>query len=172
MGIKSLIFLLGIGITSFAFGQTEGYKNPNPKVSFVFINDQTNGVIEDVVIEMNIHWNDLSKSEVKGEANVQSLSTGNKMRDKHLKSEDYFNVLEHPRMLFTCSSIEKSGEKYIAKGILTIKDISNPIEFKLELRNDVLIWLTTIDTADFGISVKKGKDKNKVDIRVEVPITN
>lgn len=55
----------------------------------------------------------------------------------HLKSDDFFGVDKFPKASFVVSSITpKSGDEYAVKGKLTIKGITNDIEFPATIKND------------------------------------
>lgn len=61
---------------------------------------------------------------------ISSINTENKDRDAHLKSDDFFNAEKFPKMSFKSTSFKKvSGNKYVLKGILTIRDVSKPVSF-------------------------------------------
>lgn len=49
---------------------------------------------------------------------------------RHLKSDDFFSVEKHPKANFSITSVTpKAGDEYTVKGKLTIKGITNEIEF-------------------------------------------
>ncbi|HEY5823579.1 MAG TPA: YceI family protein [Cyclobacteriaceae bacterium] len=55
----------------------------------------------------------------------------------HLKSDDFFGVEKFPKSSFVLSSITpKTGDEYLVKGKLTIKGITNDIEFPATIKND------------------------------------
>jgi polyisoprenoid-binding protein YceI len=58
-----------------------------------------------------------------------SINTGNRTRDRHLRSDDYFDVDRFPRISVKSESIRtiKSGSSYILLGALTIKGITRKI---------------------------------------------
>lgn len=63
---------------------------------------------------------------------VGSINTDNDMRDKHLKSDDFFNAEQYPNMVFKSTSFKKlSGNKYLLSGNLTIRDVTRPVKFKV-----------------------------------------
>lgn len=67
-------------------------------------------------------------AEVYFEADVDSVDTGNEDRDQHLKSDDFFNAEEHPKLTFHSTSMEKTGEdSYRLTGDLTIRGTTNEI---------------------------------------------
>jgi polyisoprenoid-binding protein YceI len=62
---------------------------------------------------------------------VNSISTGINMRDNHLRSEDYFDVKNYPRMKFVSTKVT-AGEKegtFVIYGNLTIKKTTKEILF-------------------------------------------
>jgi polyisoprenoid-binding protein YceI len=59
---------------------------------------------------------------------VNSISTDNEMRDKHLKSDDFFNAEKFPVITFTTKKIKQlDGNKYILTGDLTIRDVTKTV---------------------------------------------
>lgn len=160
--MKFLVFALFLVFTFQSLSQ----KTTDPVVTFVFLNNQTEGSISGVKVNMDVNWNELSKTEIVGIAQVRNLTTGNNKRDKHLKSEDFFDAENFPTIRFVCNSMEKNGSGYLAIGTLTIKGVTKSIDLVVKTEKNTLVWTSTIDTEDFGIKVKKGDGKNKVDFRV------
>lgn len=80
--------------------------------------------------ELNFNaGDDFSDSEIDFTINVDSIDTGIKDRDNHLKSPDFFDVEHFPKMTFKSTSIKKiNDEKFKLTGNLTIRDITKPIE--------------------------------------------
>jgi polyisoprenoid-binding protein YceI len=61
-------------------------------------------------------------------ADINSIETGNEDRDAHLKSEDFFNTDEYPKLRFNSNKFEKNGENsYQVQGDLAIKDVTRSI---------------------------------------------
>lgn len=62
-------------------------------------------------------------------ADIDSISTNNEDRDQHLKSDDFFNAKEYPKLAFKSTSFDKVGDgEYKVTGDLTIKDVTKEIE--------------------------------------------
>lgn len=57
-------------------------------------------------------------------AEIDSINTKNNDRDTHLKSEDFFNAAEYPKMKFQSKSFD--GDTIV--GDLTIKDVTKEIK--------------------------------------------
>lgn len=76
---------------------------------------------------------DFTNAKVYFEADVDSVDTKNAQRDAHLKSDDFFNAEQFPKLTFRSTSIEKNGDgDYTLKGDLTIRDITRPVSLDVE----------------------------------------
>ena len=67
-------------------------------------------------------------------ADIDSINTGNADRDKHLKSADFFDGENNPKLTFRSSSFtKKDGDDYELAGDLTLngqsKFVKLPVEF-------------------------------------------
>jgi len=73
---------------------------------------------------------DFSDAKIAFTIDVNSINTDNENRDKHLKSDDFFNVEKFPTMKFESTSLQPLGNnKYKLKGNLTIRDVTRPVTF-------------------------------------------
>lgn len=62
-------------------------------------------------------------------ADIDSINTNDDDRDEHLKSDDFFNVEQHPQLKFESSNIEHVADgEYNVTGDLTIRDTTKEIE--------------------------------------------
>ncbi|WP_276352665.1 YceI family protein [Cohnella caldifontis] len=65
---------------------------------------------------------------------VASIDTKDEGRDGHLKSPDFFNVEQHPNMVFKVTKVtSKGGEEYEIAGDLTILGNTKPITLSGEI---------------------------------------
>ena len=70
----------------------------------------------------------LTQAKISFTANIDSITTGNEQRDGHLKSADFFDAANHPKLSFISTSIEnKNGTDYKVTGDLTLRGITKPI---------------------------------------------
>ena len=71
---------------------------------------------------------DLSDANINFSIDVASLTTDNEGRDKHLKSDDFFNAEKFPKITFVGKSIKKvDGKKYKLVGDFTMRDVTKSI---------------------------------------------
>jgi polyisoprenoid-binding protein YceI len=74
-----------------------------------------------------------SDSKVSATVHMGSVETGETDRDHHLRTSDFFDIENHPTMTFTSTSIEGPGPDYTVTGDLTIKGVTRPVTFDLEV---------------------------------------
>jgi polyisoprenoid-binding protein YceI len=76
---------------------------------------------------------DFADAEVWFSADAASINTGMVDRDNHLRSADFFDAANYPKLTFKSTSIQKKdAEKYKLIGDLTIRGTSHPIELDME----------------------------------------
>lgn len=71
---------------------------------------------------------DFSDAKISFHADIDSITTGNEQRDGHLKSDDFFNAAQFPKLTFVSTAFTKSGDGYKLTGDLTIRDVTKSVE--------------------------------------------
>ncbi len=70
------------------------------------------------------------------EAESASLTSGNSQRDKHLRSADFFDVANHPTVVFNVDGVEPGGDDILqVTGTLTAAGRSLAVTFNARLSN-------------------------------------
>jgi polyisoprenoid-binding protein YceI len=105
---------------------------------------------------------DDSEAVLEGAAKVDSVDVKDENLAAHLQSPDFFDAERHPELRFTANDIDLSSETVLARGELTIKGITKPVEVTGTLTAPLLdaygnerIGLelsTTVDRHDFDVS--------------------
>lgn len=136
---------------------------------------------------VNIDPADFTRSTFEGEIDVTSIDTGNSQRDDHLRTSDFFDAPNHPKITFKSTGVEAKGDnEYVVKGDITIRGVTQPIALDVEFHGTAknprgktvsgLSAKATINRKDFGVSynavLEAGglaiSEKVKVEIEVEV----
>jgi polyisoprenoid-binding protein YceI len=73
------------------------------------------------------------QSSVTATVDLGSVNTGNDTRDNHIRSEDFFHTEKHPTMTFRSTGIRPDGENFLLDGDLTLRGITRPVTFRLEV---------------------------------------
>ena len=88
------------------------------------------GMITDYSGGMKYSMDNMEDAEIRFEAEVKSISTGNSDRDAHLNGEDFFNTERFPKMYFESTHLNLDNGKM--KGEMTIKETTKEVELNVE----------------------------------------
>jgi len=124
---------------------------------------------------------DFTTAKVYFSADINSISTNNEQRDAHLKSADFFDAENYPRLRFETERIEKlDDENYKIYGIITIKGVSEKIILNAEFGGVIQDpWGNArtgfslsgkLNRSDFGLSFGLVSDAGGVGLANEVKI--
>jgi polyisoprenoid-binding protein YceI len=125
---------------------------------------------------------DFSDAKINFTVDVSSVNTDNENRDKHLKSDDFFNAEKFPQMKFESTSFQPlGGNKYALKGNLTIRDITKPVTFDVTFGGTVKDpWgntkagfkaKTTINRFDYNLKWNAATEAGGLVVSKEVEVT-
>ncbi len=98
---------------------------------------------------------DFTDAKISFEADVDSIDTKNEQRNGHLKSADFFDAANHPKITFVSTSIaKKKGDEYELKGKLTLRGTTKEIKLSVVHNGTVKGFGGSFDVAAFEISGK------------------
>lgn len=104
--------------------------------------------------EIQTSTDDFSDAKVKFEADVDTISTKNEQRDGHLKSADFFDAANFPKLTFESKSFKKTGEgRYDMTGDMTIRGNTKEVTLEVEY-NGKAKGFDGLDVAGFEITGK------------------
>jgi polyisoprenoid-binding protein YceI len=104
---------------------------------------------------------------------VASIDTGNEQRDGHLRTNDFFDAPNYPRITFTSTRVERTAEDTFAvTGDLTIKGTTRPVTVEFVYTGSAVDpygntrigfeGISTINRSDFGITFNATLDTGGV----------
>lgn len=64
---------------------------------------------------------------------VSSVDTGNKDRDAHLRSPDFFGTDENDAMTYRSTGVRPDGDTFVVDGELTLKGVTRSVPLRLEI---------------------------------------
>jgi polyisoprenoid-binding protein YceI len=89
---------------------------------------EVSGRFDKYSIEVVSAKEDFSNAQINVTVRTSSIDTDNEKRDKHLRSDDFFNAEKYPELKFVGRKLEKiEGDTYKLYGDLTIRDITRPV---------------------------------------------
>jgi polyisoprenoid-binding protein YceI len=111
---------------------------------------------------------DITHVSAEAEIDVNSISTGNKQRDEHLLSPDFFDVEKFPKIMFRTTRVEAAGgNRGKVTADLSIRGMTRSISFEVE-------WLGPVKSPFSGkssIGFRGAAKINREDYGIELGYT-
>lgn len=113
------------------------------------------------------------------EVDAASVDSNHEARDKHLRSPDFLDVKQYPKLSFVSTAYEGSKDKGVLKGSLTLHGVTKDVAFDLvKIGEGKDPWggyrsgfnaVTTIKRSDFGVNymLPNIPDEMKIKLFVE-----
>ncbi|MFQ5718362.1 MAG: YceI family protein [Acidobacteriota bacterium] len=105
---------------------------------------------------------DPTSGSVTFDVDVASINTDNEERDRHLRSDEFFDVAHHPKMTFRSTSVREAGENRLTVvGDLGLHGTTRPVTLDVSILGFGKLFnveqaafevKTTLNRMDFGIS--------------------
>jgi len=103
---------------------------------------------------------ELAASRTSVEIAASSIETGDKTRDNHLRSADFFDAEKRPTWTFVSNEVRGTGDDLVLAGELTINGVTRPVELDVEYNGTAVDpWgnprvgfsgVTEVSRKDFG----------------------
>jgi polyisoprenoid-binding protein YceI len=157
-----------------AFAQKRIEKSTNGKITFKINNAgvEVSGTLDIAAMEISIDEKDLEQSRVIATADPNTINTGIKIRDNHLRRADYFDVAAYPTIRLQSKTFVRAGRSLEGVFDLTIKNVTKTvtIRFKHKKQNnlDVFDGSFSINRTDFKIGDESPILDNEVRIYFSV----
>jgi polyisoprenoid-binding protein YceI len=124
---------------------------------------------------------DPTQSSVNATMQAASITTGVEQRDNHIRTGDFLEIEKYPTLDFRSTGVTGvDGNEFTLSGELTIKDVTRPVELKVEFEGanrspygkDVFGFTATteIDREDWGITYNMALETGGVMISKNVKI--
>lgn len=189
MTLRTLVFrsafVFGLSLVSAAPSRAAGTYNVDTVHSTVLFRvkhmnaSYAYGRFNDISGKFSFDDQDPAQSHFDFQVKTASIDTGNPARDKHLKSNDFFNAVQFPAVTFKSKSVAKSGaDMYQVTGDLTLHGVTRPVSLKLtrtgsgkDMRGKAITGLESvfpIKRSDFKMSNMLGGIGDDVTVTVSV----
>ncbi|SKC06013.1 YceI family protein [Dyadobacter psychrophilus] len=105
---------------------------------------------------------------------VASIETGNDLKNKHAKSDKWFDAEQFPEIHFTSSEVTRIDSAFVVRGMLELrgirKEVAIPFTFQQKGAGSLFYGKFKVNRGDFGIGKTNGKDSDSTLVEVSVPV--
>lgn len=166
-------FMLFIAFMGIAILGNQEINQVESKVTFTIGNMKINtveGTFTGMKGDVDFDKNNLKKSSFKVTIDAATVKTDSEKRDAHLRNEDFFEVEKYPTIKFKSSAVVKSKKEgyYIAKGKLTIKNVTKDVKIPFTYTNKTFNGTLKIKRLDYGVGVDMSKFMVSDEAEIEI----
>lgn len=109
------------------------------------------GSFQNFEVELEADPQDLTDANISFIVDASSISTKNDDRDNHLRSADFLDVEQYPKITFVSKSVTKAGNnEYNVTGDLTIHGVTKEETFKVTFEGISKNPMSGAETAGFS----------------------
>ncbi|MCZ4408226.1 YceI family protein [Cryomorphaceae bacterium 1068] len=124
----------------------------------------------------DVQWDeaDLTASTCALKIDVNSINTGNGMKNKHAKSDKWFDAETYPYIEFISDTFTKTASGYEATGTLKMRGIEKEVTIPFTFEDDTFKAMFSVNRLDYEIGSMKGmmkKVSNEIKLDVSIPVT-
>jgi polyisoprenoid-binding protein YceI len=175
--MKKIIFPAAIAaimlLSAFTFINATNWKIADG-YAIKFSSKNPSGIFKTMKGDVHFDENNLADSKFDVSVDAASISTGNGMKNKHAKSDKWFDAKKYPTIHFTSNKISKTVNGFEVSGTLEMHGVKKEIMFPFTFTNNIFMGSFNINRTDYNIGSTTGMSANAaIDIKVEisVPVT-
>lgn len=160
-------------ITAFTFIKSSSWKVASGFAIKISSKDP-NGEFNDLTGTIKFDPADLIHSSFQLRIAVDSIDTGNKLKNKHAKGEHWFDSKNYPFVTFVSKEIKQTDEGFQVSGMLEMHGIKKslviPFEFEETGNGGIFTSSFTVNRNDFKLGKPGGKVSDEIVVMVRVPV--
>lgn len=175
--MKNLNFAILVGTTlllsAFTFNTSVDFKISDG-YSIKFKGTDAEGIFKTLSGSLSFDESNLANSKFAVTLAVASINTGNGMKNKHAKSDKWFDAEKYPTISFTSSKFLKNAAGYQVLGSPEMHGTKKLISIPFTFASNTFKGTFKVNRLDYGIGTMQGMSKkvsNEITIDLSVPVT-
>lgn len=160
-------------LSAFTISTSVNWKIANNH-SIKFSGTEVEGIFKDLKGSVQFDAANLETSKVSFAVAVNSINTGNGMKNKHAVGKKWFNASEYPTIKFESANFAKTTNGFMAKGNMSIHGVTKEMSIPFTFENGLFKSKFSVNRMDFKIGTMKGMSKkvsNAIELNVTIPVT-
>ncbi|PPK84624.1 polyisoprenoid-binding protein YceI [Neolewinella xylanilytica] len=151
-----MLFLAGLLLLSVAMAR---YQQSNYTIgqnyAIRFSGSGAEGTFRGLTGSIRFDPEDLVNASMNVRVEAATIATGNNLKDKHARGENWFDVAEYPDISYRATAFAPTASGYVANGTLTLHGVSQrtplPFTFTRTADGGQFEGRMTVDRGAFGI---------------------
>lgn len=136
--------------------------------SISFTAKNASGNFSDLSGEVKFDKDNLESSSFNMSVDVETINTGNGMKNRHAKSDNWFDAEKYPKITFVSDKIIEGEGGYIANGKLTIHGVTKTVDIPFSFENNTFRGAFMLSRLDYNLGSTKGMQGSNAGTNIEV----
>ncbi|MDZ7878804.1 MAG: YceI family protein [Saprospiraceae bacterium] len=175
--MKKLVFPALIAVTLLASAFTT-FTAVNWKIAdgyaIKFAGTDAEGSFEKMTGDLTFDESNLTTSKFNVSLDVSSINTGNGMKNKHAKSDKWFDAKQFSSINFMSEKFSKTASGYTVEGTLELHGVKKAVSIPFTFSNNTFKGSFSVNRMDYGVGTMQGMSKkvsNEIKLDISVPVT-
>lgn len=139
-----------------------------------FAGTDAEGIFKTLKGDVSFDPSELSSSKFSFTVDVNSINTGNGMKNKHAVSDKWFDAKKYPNITFSSSKIVADGNQFKVTGTMMIHGVSKQITIPFSFQNNTIEAKFSVNRMDYKVGTMEGMSKkvsDKISLDITIPLT-
>lgn len=153
-------------VTSTQWNIEKGY-------SIKFSGTDAEGIFKNLEGSVQFDSTNTEKSSFSFKIPVNSINTGNGMKNKHAVGKKWFDAKNFPFITFESSAVSSAGNDYNVAGTMNIHGVAKEMTIPFSFNGKEFSSKFSVNRMDFGVGKMKGMAKkvgNEIKLTVDIPV--
>lgn len=142
--------------------------------SIKFKGEDAEGIFKSLDGSLSFSESDLANSSFSVSIDVASINTGNGMKNKHAKSDKWFDAEKYPTINFSSRKFSKTSTGYQVEGTLDLHGVKKTVIIPFTFSSNTFKGSLKVNRMDYGVGTMEGMSEkvgNEITIDISVPVT-
>ena len=152
---------------SITWGISEGY-------SIKFSGTDAEGIFKTISGDIQFDEQNLVSSKCMLKIDVNSINTGNGTKNKHAKSDKWFDADTYPTIEFSSNSFAKTEKGYSVTGKMKIHGVEKELTIPFTFSENVFKSKFSVNRLDYNVGTMNGlmkKVSNEIKLEISIPVS-
>lgn len=169
--IFPVITVVTIITSAFMFIQSIDWKISD-KYSVKFDGGDPSGEFTGLKGTIKFDANNVIASKFDCTVDVESINTGNGMKNTHAKSDKWLDAAKYPVIRYTSKTIRKTASGFETTGALDFHGVQKEITFPFTFVNNVFAGVIEVNRMDYNVNTAEPKHGGTIfKVSLNVPVT-
>lgn len=141
--------------------------------SVKFSGTKVEGVFKELKGNVTFDEANLQESKFSFSIAVNSINTGNGIKNKHAVSDKWFNAETHPTITFKSKKVAKNEKGYAVTGTMNIHGVAKEMTIPFTFADNTFKSSFSVKRLDFNVGTMEGMSKkvsDSIQLEVSIPV--